>query len=347
MGSPPSMYSPTTTKSQSSLSVKHQPHLWRIRLPRYSKTAEVRFLKFWEAKNVKKGGQLMGADFLLVDEKSTPVTSSLTTPVNVCVSLFDGLAFAFHSKLDSYGSEPKVLVFTSINPQLVGATGIENYEKLIGDGSDQTPSSSKLPHAQKIEPLTISKLNQYVITSEPQTDKGWCYIGCSKCSTKLQREISSFTCLFCDKTNAVAAALMYRVELSVSDLKDDAVFVAFDMEIVTFTSIRASEAAQILLKLGKFNFTSKHQTFTIPRIITEKQRPPLPDFFIHVVVASGVGAEGGEPTSANHQPSSSVVAGLVCFASTIPILTHTRIEKRSPAWHSYSCRSNIPTYYTY
>ncbi|CAN7017764.1 unnamed protein product [Brassica oleracea var. botrytis] len=110
----------------------------------------------------------MGADFLLVDEKSTPVSSSLTTPVNVCVSLFDGLAFAFHSKLDSYGSEPKVLVFTSINPQLVGATGIENYEKLIGDGSDQTPSSSKLPHAQKIEPLTISKLNQYVITFEPQ-----------------------------------------------------------------------------------------------------------------------------------------------------------------------------------
>lgn len=57
---------------------------------------------------MKKGGQLMGADFLLVEEKSTPVTSSLTTPVNVCVSLFDGLAFAFHSKLDSYGSEPKV-----------------------------------------------------------------------------------------------------------------------------------------------------------------------------------------------------------------------------------------------
>ncbi|KAH0886027.1 hypothetical protein HID58_062123 [Brassica napus] len=54
-----------------------------------------------------------------IGKQSTPVTSSLTTPVNVCVSLFDGLAFAFHSKLDSYGSEPKVLVFTSINPQLV------------------------------------------------------------------------------------------------------------------------------------------------------------------------------------------------------------------------------------
>ncbi|CAN7083391.1 unnamed protein product [Brassica oleracea var. botrytis] len=119
----------------------------------------------------------------------------------------------------------------------------------IGDGSNQTLSSSKLLHAQKIEPLTISELNKYVITSEPQiiaflctakvngtqTDKGWCYIGSSKCSTKLQRDISSFTCLFCDKTN-----------LSVSDLKDDAVFVAFDMEIVNLTSIQAFEAAQIL-----------------------------------------------------------------------------------------------------
>ncbi|CAN7046870.1 unnamed protein product [Brassica oleracea var. botrytis] len=101
MGSSPSMYSPTTTKSQSSLSVKHQPHLWRIRLPHYSKTAEVRFLKFWEVKNVKKGGQLMGADLLLVDEKVTTPNHHRSTPVNVCVSLFDGLAFAFHSKLDS------------------------------------------------------------------------------------------------------------------------------------------------------------------------------------------------------------------------------------------------------
>ncbi|CAN6933810.1 unnamed protein product [Brassica oleracea] len=43
---------------------------------------------------------------------------------------------------------------------------------------------------------------------------------------------------------------MYRVELSVSttkkNLKDYAVFVAFDMEIVTLTSIQASEAAHIL-----------------------------------------------------------------------------------------------------
>ncbi|KAF3512449.1 hypothetical protein F2Q69_00000903 [Brassica cretica] len=43
----------------------------------------------------------------------------------------------------------------------------------------------------------------------------WCYIGCSKCSKKLLREISSFTCMFCEKTDA-EGCLRYRVELSLS-----------------------------------------------------------------------------------------------------------------------------------
>lgn len=40
--------------------------------------------------------------------------------VNVCVSLFDGLAFAFVEKMASYGGEPKVFLITSINPKIVG-----------------------------------------------------------------------------------------------------------------------------------------------------------------------------------------------------------------------------------
>ncbi|WZZ82297.1 hypothetical protein YC2023_102869 [Brassica napus] len=43
----------------------------------------------------------------------------------------------------------------------------------------------------------------------------WCYIGCSKCSKKLLCEISSFTCMFCEKTDA-EGCLRYRVELSLS-----------------------------------------------------------------------------------------------------------------------------------
>lgn len=87
----------------------------------------------------------------------------------------------------------------------------------------------------------------------------------------------------------------HRVELLVSDKMDDAVFVAFHMQMAKLTNIQVAEAAQILgevsctcgqrtpqfiagvvrqtstfqLKLTYFNFTPKHQTFTISRIITE------------------------------------------------------------------------------
>ncbi|WZZ34176.1 hypothetical protein YC2023_017583 [Brassica napus] len=69
-------------------------------------------------------------------------------------------------------------------------------DKLPGGGTDQGESSTKMVHAQKIEPLTIAELNNFVLTGDPQIieflctakvtgvqeDEGWCYIGCSVCS---------------------------------------------------------------------------------------------------------------------------------------------------------------------
>ncbi|KAL0676826.1 hypothetical protein Bca4012_004807 [Brassica carinata] len=136
------------------------------------------------------------------------------------------------------------------------------------------------------------------------------------------------------------------------------------MEMVKLTNIQASEAAQILgvgvdarvedelpqfvadivgktftfqLKLGEFNFTSKHQTFTISRIFTERQRAPLPAFVgdgddhgpddvipvqnpvapevspdtstTVIEQAGGVAAVTGENPNANYQSSSSAVPG--------------------------------------
>ncbi|CAN7105290.1 hypothetical protein BRARA_E01755 [Brassica rapa] len=40
--------------------------------------------------------------------------------VNMCVSLYEGLAFAFHNKLESYGSEVEVVLVTNIYPKVVG-----------------------------------------------------------------------------------------------------------------------------------------------------------------------------------------------------------------------------------
>lgn len=39
---------------------------------------------------------------------------------NVCVSMFDSKAPAFHRKFDSYGKEPRVVLATSLNPKIVG-----------------------------------------------------------------------------------------------------------------------------------------------------------------------------------------------------------------------------------
>ncbi|KAH0891345.1 hypothetical protein HID58_053774 [Brassica napus] len=47
---------------------------------RCSNTAELRLLRFWEARNVWKGGELMSVDMLLLDEHVTSTTFFYTHP---------------------------------------------------------------------------------------------------------------------------------------------------------------------------------------------------------------------------------------------------------------------------
>lgn len=44
---------------------------------------------------------------------------------------------------------------------------LSNY-RLQGGGADETGSSSKVVLAQKIEPLTVAELNEFVLSAEPQ-----------------------------------------------------------------------------------------------------------------------------------------------------------------------------------
>ncbi|CAF1929449.1 unnamed protein product [Brassica napus] len=241
------------------------------------------------------------------------LTLRVESDVNVCVSLFDSLAVAFHTKLVGYGREPRIVLFTGINPKIVlgklylngtsasriffdsetsaGKDRLERRDlcfiiytryfgslysitfdafsvlssyRLQGGGADETGSSSKVVLAQKIEPLTVAELNEFVLSAEPQIieflctakvtgiqlDDGWCYIGCSLCSKKLIREESSFTCPSCNETNAVAE-LKNRVVFSVSDPTGTSSFLGFDKEVAKLTNVLASEAAQIVELLAE------------------------------------------------------------------------------------------------
>ncbi|KAL0797217.1 hypothetical protein Bca101_068594 [Brassica carinata] len=228
--------------------------------------------------------------------------------VNVCVSLFDSLALAFHTKLDGYGREPKIVIVTGINPKVVlgklylnGTSASRIFfdsDTLVGKdrldrqcgGRDEAESSSKVVHAQKIEPLTIDELNQFVLSAEPQ--------------------IIEFLCT-AKVTEILLGDGWYRVVLSVSDPTGTASFVGFDKEVAKLTQVLASEAAHIVgigvnarvdtclpraladivgnsyifqLKLTDFNFTANHQTFTISRIFTTPQMAPNPNFAVQADV---------------------------------------------------------------
>ncbi|KAF2538557.1 hypothetical protein F2Q68_00019764 [Brassica cretica] len=99
------------------------------------------------------------------------MTLRLERDVNVCVSMFDDRAVTFQTKFDEHSSEPKVILFTNINPKVVGeklflnatsgtyfyfdcetSAGKEHYERLVGDRANAISSKSKVVPAQKIDP---------------------------------------------------------------------------------------------------------------------------------------------------------------------------------------------------
>ncbi|CAN7030247.1 unnamed protein product, partial [Brassica rapa subsp. trilocularis] len=49
------------------------------------------------------------------------LTLRLQSGDSVCVSFFYSMVLAFHSKFDSYGKEPRLVLATGVNPKIVGA----------------------------------------------------------------------------------------------------------------------------------------------------------------------------------------------------------------------------------
>ncbi|KAF8104098.1 hypothetical protein N665_0179s0007 [Sinapis alba] len=194
---------------------------------RFSSTVEVRLLHFWEARNVRRGGNLMGIDMLLLDSQ-------------------------LRSSEGSYSKLSSTIASLSFNvSHLLTPPEISTIKGLVINDTGITSSASFLRGYAKVEPLTIAELCQFIITTEPQAHlrpliaNVWCYISCSKCAKKLQRSASLFACIFCNQTNFVGV-LRYCLEMTVADDSDEAVFVKFLCEITKLTNIWAADAGHLL-----------------------------------------------------------------------------------------------------
>ncbi|KAL0824310.1 hypothetical protein Bca101_047987 [Brassica carinata] len=149
---------------------------------------------------------------------------------------------------------------------------------LVARDTGLTPAAPLLREIAKVEPVTVAELNSFVTTAvskdiefmctgtviRPDSEKGWCYIACSKSSRKLKRTESAFT----------------STEWS---------FVCFDGVMTKLHGLEAHEAGQILVsmqgkthtfhvKLTTYDFTARRQSFTVTRNINECEHLPLPDF---------------------------------------------------------------------
>uniref|UniRef100_M4E8X4 DUF223 domain-containing protein n=1 Tax=Brassica campestris TaxID=3711 RepID=M4E8X4_BRACM len=259
-----------------------------LRAGRCSNTAEVRLLRFWEAKNINKGGALMSVEMLLIDEHSTVVQGSISatrqltlTDGPVSIRFNDGTAFE------------KLATTVRIIP--TEHFRFRPYEQLI-----------ELANTGKQLPGIYFRIDFYVGFLISRTN----VISCDNVSD-VMGEIRAIRSTITDHIPGAQRVMLtlrlerYRVVLSVSDNTGSAAFVGFDTEVAKLTNVLASEAAQIVgiginaqvdtdlpqalagivgntytfqLRLTDFNFTANHQTFTISRIFPARELAPLPTF---------------------------------------------------------------------
>ncbi|CAN7124501.1 unnamed protein product [Brassica rapa subsp. narinosa] len=266
------------------------------------------------------------------DNNRVMATIRMENDTSVTMSLFDAQAVKIHNQLEQMGVDPRVVVATSVNPKIVGGrlflnatsgthiyfdkqtdAGEQLFYRLVEQDTGLPPVAPLLKSYAKVEKLSISELNDFVVTATSQKidficagkvtgvklDKGWCYVSCSKCFKKLQRSVSSLTCLSCNTTSAVGFSM------SIADETGEGLFVAFDGVIAKLHNMRAHEAANLVagddvnpeetdappfvrdmegksytfqVKVGPYNFTENHQSFTISRILGEGERAPQPEF---------------------------------------------------------------------
>ncbi|WZZ27338.1 hypothetical protein YC2023_010739 [Brassica napus] len=154
--------------------------------------SEVRLLRFWEARNIKRGDELMSVDMLLLDSNVTSTQQTLTfsrpyitgelTAVKSHVSdrPKDKDRVMATIKIDRV--DTRVFVATNYNLKIVGGTrydketdaGESYFYNFFTNDTGNISAASLLRGFAKVEPMKIAELNQFIITPQPQSIKFIC-----------------------------------------------------------------------------------------------------------------------------------------------------------------------------
>nr|VDD09625.1 unnamed protein product [Brassica oleracea] len=186
----------------------------------------------------RRGDELMSVDMLLLDTNITAVKSSVSDP-------------------------------PADNNHLMATIKLENlrylerslFYKLVSTDTVLQSAAPLLKASAKVENLTISELNEFVITAPSQDidfmcsrkvtgirmDKGWCYVVCSKCTKNGNAQTQhSHVCTATIQMLLVPSGI-YRVELGIADDTAEGVFVCFDGVMTKLHNVKANEADHMLV----------------------------------------------------------------------------------------------------
>ncbi|KAL0712434.1 hypothetical protein Bca4012_019412 [Brassica carinata] len=113
-----------------------------------------------KARNVKRGGELIWMDLLMVDVN-----------VSVTLSMFNSQALAFHTDVECCVSDVAGRLFlnamsgTQIYFDKETNAGETYFYKLASKDTGNTSAASLI---RGVEPLNIADLNEFIITAQPQ-----------------------------------------------------------------------------------------------------------------------------------------------------------------------------------
>lgn len=121
------------------------------------------------------------------DKNRVMATIKMENGTYVIMSLFDDHAVKIHDRLEKMRSDPKVVVATSVNPKMVGGrlflnatsgthiyfdketnAGESLFLRLVTRDTGLAPVAPLLKSYAKVEKMSVSELNDFVVTAPSQ-----------------------------------------------------------------------------------------------------------------------------------------------------------------------------------